>query len=669
MQTPCLLVHFPRLKWCLDCIVKLRRMSALAHLGRVCAALAIVGGCVGFGDPAIVPRHMRDRMVDSKSADSPYYWRCTSVDNSAQLVTLFLHSQAGGPADLPVLSVLRDTLGDTLSANDRLTSVWLLGYSPLTARKRLLAAVPFLYWRIGQGSSQRAPKHVNPLVDLTQAQMPMFYAATRDLLQWTLLDPMTLPVRASSRAYRTNELDRERLHLEEAIGYLRHAPTEASEAGLTQPETDSVIARLELRKQLLGGLIGNKNLARLGEEGRFNEERIRSRNWEMLRQTAERTGLFFEPLQLTATRDEYATLWFSPDWTEPAGVSHTALWKLLNIRDPWTDRRIQNWKGRIATRSIDPEGALLPEGEEKGERSVRMIPLGVYSMDYPRMPLLMIDFRDTVHVRRHEMTQRAITEVTSGVIGISHFTNWYYYVAADAYDFVASRRGGAVEQSERLDSYARFRVALALDDDVEAGLRSEMQHRVSAMAVNPLDSSPQSELELSQARYQALEDDAGNGQLARTLDNQRRAELADYGRSSTEIVTKTILHMASFGLFTLRVPSSTSTLQDLSDARLLEANLTFLETINKAGTPPEVAYDRKRLQDSLQVVSSVATTRVPALIGERAQRAIQRFQSLTGDPVLLEECRLALNHVTTGAVGVAASIHTQPRPIHSESIQ
>ncbi len=647
-------------------------MSFLAYLGRVFIAVATAGVFTCFANAGVVPRH--DLAPALGTAQSPYYWRATSVnsptsvDNSAQLVTLFLRTEAGGRADVPVISVLRDTLGDADTDNDRLISLWLLSDSPLTTSKRLLAAVPFLYWRIGQGSSQHVVSHVKPFVDLTQSQTPMFYAASREILQWTMLDPMTLPVRASSRAYRTNEVEQERLQLEEAIGYLHHAPTGMSESALSQEEVDSIIARLELRKQLLGGLIRNRALTRLGEQARFNEERVRSRNWEMLRQIAERTGLFFEPLQITGTRDEYAMLWFSPEMSEPAGVSHKALWKLLNVRDPWTDHRLQDWKGPVSIRNTTADGDLLPEGET-GERSVHLIPLGAYSMDYPRMPLLMIDFRDNIHVRRHEMTQRAITEVTSGVIGISHFTNWYYYVAADAYDFIASRRGGAVDQSERLDSYSRFRVALALDSDVDAGLRSEMQHRLNAMAVNPLDSSPERELKLSQARYDALENESQNGQLAHLLDKHRRAELASYGKTNAQIAAKALLHIASFGMFTSRVPAGASTVQKLSDARLLEANLTFLENVNIAGTAPEIAYDRQRLRESLQVVSSLSVDRVSALTSERVQHAIQRFQSLTGDPVLIEDCRLALDHVHVGVPGMTASIHARSLAVHSEPAQ
>ncbi len=175
----------------------------------------------------------------------------------------------------------------------------------------------------------------------------------------------------------------------------------------------------------------------------------------------------------------------------------------MNIRDPWQDDRLKHWKGPAYSRSLNEGGSLLPFGEQ-GAQQVQLVPLGVYSLTYPRVPLLLIDFRDKLHVRRHEMTQRSINEITAGVIGISHFTNWYYYVAADLYDFVVNRHGGAMDRAARLDSYSQFRVALALDRQLNPQLRAQMQRRVDALAINPLEAAPARELQLATARYAKL---------------------------------------------------------------------------------------------------------------------------------------------------------------------
>ncbi len=425
------------------------------------------------------------------------------------------------------MAVLRDTLADQDRATDRLSSVWLLTYTRQSVTQRILSAVPFFYWRIGQGSSGMGSRRMKPLMDLTTPQHPVASAVGRELLQWTMLDPMTTPVRAASRAYRTNQMDHERLHLEEAIHYLRQAPTGEDSSELTAAELNTVVARLDLRKRLLGGLMDRREAERLGEEQGIEEERIRSRNWELLRQCAEKTGLIFESLNVAGTDGEYGLLWFPLNASAPPqGTSLGPVWKLLNIKDPWTDERLKDWGGSSSVRSFDANGALLPEGEA-GVRAVKLVPLGVYSMSYPRLPLLLIDFRDKLHIRRHELTQRAINEVTSGVIGISHFTNWYYYVAADLYDFVAARRGRAMDHAARLDCYSQFRVALAMDSNLDGALRSEMQRRIDSLAVNPLEGSPERELQLAEARYQRLRGETDDGgRLTKWLDRQRRAELA-----------------------------------------------------------------------------------------------------------------------------------------------
>jgi hypothetical protein len=105
----------------------------------------------------------------------------------------------------------------------------------------------------------------------------------------------------------------------------------------------------------------------------------------------------------------------------------SSVWKLLNIKDPWRDQQLENWKGTTYNRALDENGSLLPVGASGG-RLITLVPLGIYSLSYPRHPLLLFDFRDKQRVRRREVIQRATTEITSGVLGISRFTNWYYYL-------------------------------------------------------------------------------------------------------------------------------------------------------------------------------------------------------------------------------------------------
>src|SRR5947209_6361733 len=59
-----------------------------------------------------------------------YYWKSAGVGQSAQLLTVFCRGcGAAADSDLPVISIMRDTLGDASRDNDRVTSIWLLTFS------------------------------------------------------------------------------------------------------------------------------------------------------------------------------------------------------------------------------------------------------------------------------------------------------------------------------------------------------------------------------------------------------------------------------------------------------------------------------------------------------------------------------------------------------------
>ena len=605
--------------------------------------LASLYAAIGFA--ADVPATRLQTTV-LPGVDQPvYYWDTKAVGDGAQLLTLFCRSceTVNGIEGVPLVTILRDTLGDKDAKNDRTSYVWLLSYARPSLGQRLLSAVPFFYWRVSSGSKSVGVNDTAPLLNLTAPHHPVVSEISRNVLQWTMLDPRTMPIRATSRAYRTNQVDHGRLHLEEAIGYLRSAPTGPANSALTQTQLETVIARLELRKQMLGGFVSERAAARVGLESGFEQERIRSRNWELLRQCAEKTGLVFESIDMAGNAGQYAIIWFPLDQTPPdSGNSRGAVWKLLNIKNPWTDSRLKQSSEQQYVRSLSANGSLLPTGAQ-GASQVRLVPLGVYSLEYRKAPLLLIDFRDKLRVRRNEMTQRAINEITAGVIGISHITNWYYYLAADLYNFVRARHGAAVNQAARLDCYSQFRVKLALDHQLDPGLRKEMERRVESLAVNPLEGAPDREIELAQTRYLRLQAEAQDGgQLVARLDRDRRSELADFGKSRQAHLGYALLRGATFGLYTHRAKKDGSNLAMLDRERRIRYQLSFLDSLVAAGTPPEVAYDSSRVQASVaelkNLIGGVHAPRVRA----HAERTIERLQGLSKDPELEAAYDMAL---------------------------
>jgi hypothetical protein len=274
-----------------------------------------------------------------------------------------------------------------------------------------------------------------------------------------------------------------------------------------------------------------------------------------------------------------------------------------------------------------------------GAHSLTLVPLGVYSLNYPKMPLLLVDFRHRHHLRWHAVTQRAINEITAGVIGISHFTNWYYYVAADLYDFLASRRGAAMDQAKRLDCYSQFRVQLALDRQLDERLRLAMQDGVRSLAVNPLETAPQQEMNAAAQHAERLRQDAENGELAKFLDKHRRAELAASDAGGRQMLVDAFLHVVSFGRYTHRDESAPSeTLAQVDRLRRAQYQLDFLSGLADQSSPPEILVDAGRIRQAIGELQDLMPQLRKRRICDQAVEVIEQLRMNSQDVELQADC-------------------------------
>jgi hypothetical protein len=583
---------------------------------------------------------------------SPYYWKTTPVGDGAQLLTLSCRA-CGVSKDteegVPLVSVLRDTLGDQTGENDRVTYVWLLTYAHPRMGQRILSAIPFFYWRISKGPKSVSERDTEPFMDLSAPENPMMLQVSRNLLQWTAFDPMMTPVRASTHAYGTNRQEDERLHIEEAISYLHQAPVSNDSTALTQVQLDTVIGKLKLREILLGGLGTDNQAARVGMQSDFEQERIRSRNRELLRQWAEKTGLIFEPLNLNGSQAHFAILWFpQSESAEPENLSLQSIWKLLAIRNTWTDEGLKNWKGPVYERTFDKNS------------SVSVIPLAVYSLDYPKQPLILMDFRHKLSRRRREVAQRSVNELITGVLGISHFADWYFYIALDLHRFVVGRRGAALDEASRLDCYSDFRVNLALDRTIDPSLKKDMETRIRWLAVNPLESAPQREIQNAIARYKLLEKEADDGDLMAQVDREHKFELSSFGESEKTKLAKSMLHVATLGFYKQQAKSDDIFMLD--HERRVTYQLNFLDSLIQAQTPPEISYDSERIRSSVRELSSLMPSIAAPAVRSHAEVTVEHLKNLSKDDDLRADCTTALAlmkqtdaFISIGRAGVAAS--------------
>jgi hypothetical protein len=94
-----------------------------------CKSVYVTCRCYMDGEVAITVRdegrgprfESRDRSPVAIDQSSPYYWKTTPVGDSAQLLTLFCRAcgvSKDSEEDVPLVSVLRNTLGDQSGESD-----------------------------------------------------------------------------------------------------------------------------------------------------------------------------------------------------------------------------------------------------------------------------------------------------------------------------------------------------------------------------------------------------------------------------------------------------------------------------------------------------------------------------------------------------------------------
>ena len=421
---------------------------------------------------------------------------------------------------VPLLCVLRDTLGDESAQNDRLRYVWVLTAAPPTLLQRAAAAIPFFYWRAG--FAKNPDQRPAPVLDLGAPRHGVWTAVTGSLTQALAFDPNSALIRSSTRSYRNNVRDHRQLRLLEGLAVLSQLEDLPSvKTMLSEPELAAIQARLALAGQTFGGLVGDSKLPEAYMKQRVRAMEERGHNWELLRQRAEANGLYFEPFGLNGA-DTQALLWVAREDVDTFPRDFDS--QYMGISDPYRDSRIRNWSGYTETRYRDAEGRLAP-ADSPGAHPVELIPLALYSLEYPKVPLLLVDFRSTHAPKHREMLRHAVVDVVSGVLGISKWGNWPYLAGSWTWNFVRARHGAPYSRTARLKAYSQMRQWLALDQSLDPALREELRTRLEILGVNPLEDNVFDEVKFARRQYAALlryaDDPHG---LAARLDRARSPE-------------------------------------------------------------------------------------------------------------------------------------------------
>jgi hypothetical protein len=565
------------------------------------------------------------------------------IPNGVELITIHAKLEGLGQttADkwVPLVSILRDNLGDNSYENDRLRYVWPLTYTRPSFKQRLAAAVPFFYSRVGN-KEHVSSKPPPPAMDLAAPENQVWDKIFWTALQNILLDPYGTPIKASTSTYRRNINDYRRAHIVRALSVLTLYQAVKGESAFSDSEMAEMQARLLLTDKTFGGLVDDSNLQRYYTKKVAEVRDERGHNWELLRQRAEAESLFFEPLLMPDGSPTHAILWVAKsDLEKRQGTSYSG--RFLNIANPWTDKRLLQWQGFVETRYFNAEHMPVDQ-DTPGAKAVEMIPLGLYGLDNPKIPMLLVDFRDSYNPKKREMSRRVLNDVTRNILSVSKFGNLPYFLGRTVFDFVTGRRGIDVNQPSRLQTYSQLKLLLALNNSMDPDLRQEVNGRLEHVSLNPFENDLEAEARLARGQYAALiafaKDPEG---LVARVDRDRRAEMTalDHGRKAQ--VAFNVLHVLSFGRYIHREDASPELEARLDISRRLDFHSRFLAQIAKSSVDIDVSWNLNDVRRSLAFISEHGTE-----AGSTAVMAAAKIFSRTNDTETRRACLDSLSRIS-----------------------
>jgi hypothetical protein len=435
------------------------------------------------------------------------------VGDGAELITWFevlpdSVAESAGKPELPLLSVLNDSFSDRAN---HLRQVWLMTAAPPTVLQRLAGTIPFFYYRPRiDASAGTKPPH--PAFDLGEPARGVWSRAALAVGQAEFLNPAGAIARLTARSYGGNLNEYETTHAWEALDLI--SPVAGPEDPEAPGHSDFEIleSRLELRGRMFSGLASDQAMLRFNERYLTERAENRGHNWELLRQTAENNGLYFQPLAAGGMKDSFAMVWASRDDIAAGPRRFDA--KFLKISNPFGDNRLIDWKG-------------YTEARWEGEKRMTMIPLALYALDYPGLPLLLVDFRRPAAPGRTEMMLHFTDDMTTGVFGLTGFGVWKlgFDALKSGWLFVDKRHGAATNRAERQRAFVQLRHALGTDDTLDPDLRNQIVKRLGKLDLDPMGRSWDQEVRDAWRQYDALLNYAADPKgLPKLLEDDRKKE-------------------------------------------------------------------------------------------------------------------------------------------------
>ena len=556
----------------------------------------------------------------SSAVEAPRaHWERVMIGGGSELLTLFSTLPGETPAprsdETPILSVLRDTLGDDDPTNDQLRYLWLLIDEKQGRVMRWLTPKPDF--------GDMPP----PLIDLAAPGKGVWKTALRGIVQLLLLDPGGASIRISSRTYLSSQTASRTVRLFEAMIIMLQLQETAQFGPLNSEEYSRILARVLLAERSFGGLVRDTSVERVLQRDLGMRRQALGRNWELLRQRAESEGLIFQPIAVDGEPPVAALVWISQsDLQTQRGRAFRS--KFLAIADPWNDQALREWSGYTETWHFDAEGRRTTDGT-RAVRSDVVIPLSLYSLDHPKAPFLLVDFRSPWKTTFREATRRTLEEVPGTLLGVAAFTNVEFRGAQLGYNFVRGRQGAATHRPSRLRAAASVRQAIPSAAQLEPDMRRELRLRLGGAAP------------CLRKQYDALLASARspNG-LEERIEHDRGRELAQ-----TLHPTKTrwlnLASVATLGMYKYRIQPSTEDVALLRQERRLANAARTIEAALSSRPRIEVGADLDRIR---RAANDLATLRsVKPAMHKRTELLLERLANQTGDDQLRREFLALMN--------------------------
>jgi len=567
------------------------------------------------------------------------------IDNGAELLTMFFteHPESNGDdAEVPLISVLRDTLGSADPDVHRLRYVWVHTYIAPGLKQRVASATPFVYSRVGNARTSKIGTP-SPVLDLSVEEDRLWKGIWSMALRGAVLDPKIYLIETAIQTYGYNRSQYLEMQLSRAAMAFDMDDAFSELAVLSDSERRQLQQRFAERNNTLAPLLNNSQLERFYNKRMIAMRQSCARNWDLLRQRSESEGLYFEPLLLPDGTATHALLWVARnDLKEQRQKAFDG--RFLNISKPWGDKALMNWHGPTETWYFDSENRRVSDGAN-AVREVEMIPLALYGLDHPKIPVLLIDFRKPLNAKARELSHVAFEKIGTRVFTASPFANLAIRFGRTAARVATRRMGVDLFQPSRVESYSQLKMVLSANAGISEGMRLEIGRRVESVAMNPLENDMATEVVLARSQYHALLAYAysSNG-LVVDLDRDRRAELTTSAHSDFSKFLFRAGGVATFGLFRHHEQERPDSYAILEAQRRNANQTNFLRDVVKSGSDIDIHWDLGKVQQALRDVSISDSLSQFAL----ADTAYRIFDQSRDDDVR-QACLETLHQVNTTA--------------------